>query len=747
MRFLFLLLTLLIYISASSQSPTMAGMAANMEQTINNQISNIQQQLTNAKANNAPPKQIKELEQKLETMKIAQKAISQYTPRKTKPQPKGPPGSTWTGYLSAVKKGSATFPPHKREAYIDLYFNEAIPTLHRIYNENEELKFQDDKGIGSLKDHSEVMYGTEWLICDCNTVGEAELHEVVVNKIAGTYDIQATAPGCDDGGGSCGMTWDISIPDEPLKNPNVLSGTRTYKIEGAGQSSTVVTMTWYLVRESNVELIVKPIDYNKWLPEPGKDEQTVAQNKLSVDVFLQGKNGKPLNHMAKKFLIRLENTSREPGITINYPVNPISPAEPDLKLLEQPNAIVDDDGQQMEIECDGCTKANFKIGSFDGGGYATLKVIATLDDESVVAGHLFTSTGTTEVTIPKRNGSMIAESWLKDHGNPGDYDDQEISDGNKNNGDGLTAYEEYRGVISAAKFAKSNPNNFGRLDPQKKELGVKITEKDFAVLSEGIKLFESASRLQIVRFKPSEIGDDRRLNKNYRSGHDFDQFVLFLETGNLRLQNNSGHSYGIYDIFDDIPPGTPTNTKKIIIDVEGAKGNYRNWNAAQPLPFTELEKIEKVVAHELGHSVGMWHHGDLPEEPSPQIATAANKYRVFAQNGFEITKRPFPIEDAIGIPGGLQSGDLSCIMAYNPYYSWSHRVGPDALDYFFEVPAIRIGKNFCNSSKGTGINSEKFASNNIPLSSNSSPLMIHEFNKFFGDATNGNCLSQIKLKD
>lgn len=36
---------------------------------------------------------------------------------------------------------------------------------------------------------------------------------------------------------------------------------------------------------------------------------------------------------------------------------------------------------------------------------------------------------------------------------------------------------------------------------------------------------------------------------------------------------------------------------------------------------------------------------------------------------------------------------------------------------------------------------------NIPLSSNSSPLMIHEFNKFFGDATNGNCLWQIKLKD
>lgn len=466
MRFLFLPLTLFVYFFASSQSPTMAGMAVNMQQTINNQISNIQQQLANAKANNAPPTQIKEIEQKLEAMKIAQKAISQYPPRITKPQPKGPPGSKWTGYLSAVKKGGSDFPQSKRETYIDLYFNEAIPTLHRIYNENEELEFQDDKGIGSLKDHAELMYGAEWVICDCNTVGEAELHEVVVNKIDRTYTIQATAPGCDDGGGSCGMTWDISIPDESLINPNVLSGTRTYEAE-VGPFKANVTMTWYLVRESNVELIVKPKDYDNWLPEPGIDEKTVSEKTLAVDAMLQGKNGKPLIQKAKKFEIFLENTSSEPGITINYPVNPILPAEPDLKLLDKTKATVDDNGQKMEIECNGCTTANFKIGSFDGGGYSTLKVIATLDDESIVIGHLETPTGTTEIPIPKRNGSMIAESWLKDHGNPGDYDDKEISDGNKNNGDGLTAYEEYRGVMTQGTFQ--------RLDPQKKELGIKIT--------------------------------------------------------------------------------------------------------------------------------------------------------------------------------------------------------------------------------------------------------------------------------
>lgn len=731
MRLLILFMVVFIYNSASSQSPTMAGMATNMQQTINNQISNIQQQLTNAKANNAPPKQIKELEQKLEAMKIAQKAISQYTTRKMEPQPKGPPGSKWTGYLSAVKKGSATFPPHKREAYIDLYFNEAIPTLHRIYNENEELKFQDDKGIGSLKDHSEVMYGTEWLICDCNTVGEAELHEVVVNKIAGTYDIQATAPGCDDGGGSCGMTWDISIPNEPLTNPNVLSGTRTYKIEGAGQSSTVVTMTWYLVRESNVELIVKPIDYNKWLPEPGKDEQTVAQNKLSVDVFLQGKNGKPLNHKAIKFLIRLENTSREPGITINYPVNPISPAEPDLKLLDQPNAIVDDDGQQMEIECDGCTKANFKIGSFDGGGYATLKVIATLDDESVVAGHLFTSTGTTEVTIPKRNGSMIAESWLKANGNPGEMDDKEKSTGNNYNGDGLTAYEEYRGVISEAKFGKSNPNKFGRLDPQKKELGVYVIKSEQAFFTDGIKLFEKASDLAVILFGGLEIDlATRKLNKNGKTNHDYDQYVLWLFKSLIPGGRAMGKAYG--------GPATPKKTYSVVIDLAATTREYQYWEKIAkymgvPLPFTLKELVAKTTAHELGHGVNCWHHGISSKVKGieAQKNLGNNAYLIIDWTGAEITRHPYQIDGMVGGKENEESGNPFCLMIYHPHHRWSLAI-KNGKPAFMEVPLSPLSVEFCVSKYGTNINEKDPATND---------------NDFFGDGKWGNCLAQIKLKE
>ncbi|MBL0130434.1 MAG: hypothetical protein IPP43_04340 [Chitinophagaceae bacterium] len=50
-------------------------------------------------------------------------------------------------------------------------------------------------------------------------------------------------------------------------------------------------------------------------------------------------------------------------------------------------------------------------------------------------------------------------------------DDKEYSTGNSNDGDGLTAYEEYRGVISEKEFGPRNPNKFGRLDPNKKRAG------------------------------------------------------------------------------------------------------------------------------------------------------------------------------------------------------------------------------------------------------------------------------------
>ena len=79
--------------------------------------------------------------------------------------------------------------------------------------------------------------------------------------------------------------------------------------------------------------------------------------------------------------------------------------------------------------------------------------------------------GTSDILLPKRKpSSIIGEPWLSSNGNPQEGDDNDTSPGNKNNGDGFSALEEYRGIISEGKFK--------RLDPKKKDLGVQIKKAE-----------------------------------------------------------------------------------------------------------------------------------------------------------------------------------------------------------------------------------------------------------------------------
>ncbi|MEK7225546.1 MAG: hypothetical protein AAB221_07675, partial [Bacteroidota bacterium] len=104
------------------------------------------------------------------------------------------------------------------------------------------------------------------------------------------------------------------------------------------------------------------------------------------------------------------------------------------------------------------------------------------------------------------------------------------------------------------------------------------------------------------------------------------------------------------------------------------------------------------------------------------------------------TARPYPAGvndylEATGIDSCDASGDLSCIMAYTSLYNWSFRKSnTDGSLYYYKVPLLPVGKKLCTSKTGTGINA---ASNKG----------VNNVNKYFGNAENGNCLNQIKLRD
>jgi len=602
-------------------------------------------------------------------------------------------------------------------------------TMHERYDgftgwseQHISISFTDNKGYGTVKSESELIVGgIKMGKGDCNGNGVAKLLYLKFNFYKKTYRINVTGPVCSNGSDPNSNSHnDILIDDKPLGgNPNLLSGTETTINQIPNDMGKVTTtITWNLFKAIDAELIVTPEKYDTWLPEPGKDEVTVG-TVMNISLKLQGKNGKPLSSKAKAFELRLSNTSKEPGITLNAPLNPTIDL-PDLRFMPQPNGKILEDFQFITISCPGCITANVKVGSYDGGGWTTLIATAILEDNTRVRGNLLVSGGETEVRIPKRiQGSKIATAWLTANGNPGEMDDIEKSKDNNNNGDGLTAYEEYRGVISQGKFR--------RLDPNKKEVGILATQTDFTVFSDGISWFKNASDLEIIRFDfdKNEIAGDGRLNVNKKSAHDYDQYALYLINGGL-----GGSTLGI--VYSKTrTPDIPAQIISVVADWDKIKAAYqRRVNGTRPetLKFTLREYLAQTVAHELGHAINIWHHGNANPYDDFIVNENSDRYRIFDRNGNLKTDRPYPLDNIGFNTGTVESGDMSCMLNYYPYYSWGYTVGIDGAHIFNQEPLLPLGKIFCKSKNGTGINATRL---------------------YFGDADNnkGNCLHQIQLRN
>lgn len=658
------------------------------------------------------------------------------------PKRKIEPVARWTGTVRQEEKAtfSNALVVGTSQRYLEVSFSAALPTMNRD-DGSPYLNFTDDKGSGSHILNSE---GTNLLtkikcISDCTGSGTAELHAVIIREWDNTYDIEAIAPACS--GKACnedgspkpyeeGMIT-IGVSNEKLIDKDVLSGSKTVTAEMPGGFGTVtVTTTWTLrrVKEDDVELIVTPVDYDNWLPEPGKDELTKGKV-MTVNLKLQGVNGKPLKAKAESFELTLKNTSIEPGITINYPVEPDPNQLPDLRFLLHPSIESLDPDQFISIGSPDGITGKAMIASYDGGGWSILTVEAILKDGRHIQGRLLKPGGEIDIRIPKRDpNSHIGEAWLKKYGNPGEMDDLDTSKGNKFKGDGLTAYEEYRGVVSLSKFK--------RLDPTKKEVGVVARLKDFSLFGTGIGWFETASDLKVIRFDydKDETWWDGRLNRNAKTSHDFDQYAIYLADGSIGGTTlGVCHGKGILWI-----PATVTG---VIIDWAAIQSAYqKRINEAKPQTpkFSLQEYLAQTVAHELGHAVNIDHHGDdivydyydtTRKSYIPYVVNdLTDRIRIFDRQGNLITNRPFSLFSVGADTETVEGGDITCMLNYYPYYRWGYSLGIDGAHIYNEEPLLPLGKRFCTSKNGTGINATQL---------------------YFGDAASnkGNCLGQIQLRN
>lgn len=468
---------------------------------------------------------------------------------------------------------------------------------------------------------------------------------------------------------------------------NVYQGSRQWTESNPVKLITIThTLTWHfsLIPEG-VEAVmwVDVKEYEEWLPIAGENEDKPG-NKLDVKVVLQ-KRGKPDEKPQRTAIFKFEllDVSKEPGVCMNWPPKEKAKETFDLKIDSEENKhleIVTGDGQSAASK-EGRKEEGITITSYDYGAYGKLKVVSILDDGSQVVAHLKDKPDQTFLLIPRDdNSNHIADKWEKEMGVEGmasdsDEDNKPPGDRRCFEGDGLSLYEEYRGFMVKGQHTRTDPN---RTDPNRKDLFIysKVPHD-----SAGIDRFYIASGIKVHRVDDKELGSDRVINFNSsKDTHVVDQHGLVMVETSLD-EGIAGKS----------PIGPPKYVDKVQI-----KKDYLNNESPN-----RGDALMVTIAHELGHAVGIQHHG-------------TGDYKREFRRG----ELPCVISDGellwVAVQNGQHSGVENCIMRYRS-----------------ATVVERGGKFECYSG---GAQKELFCNAKGP-------------NPLVGEATNGNCMRQICLSD
>lgn len=486
----------------------------------------------------------------------------------------------------------------------------------------------------------------------------------------------------------------------------------TYSVETSKWHADVFYTISYNLTPPPVECIIETgPEYDKWEPKGGADEATVGNN-LGISAHLQVK-GKPNATPLQKgrFIFQLVDASKEPGVALNLPLTGAK-TDPDLKFVDSGGMEIKDEGKRAETVSDKMQTAQANLGCYDYGAYGKVRVTCQLTDGSVVYGHLQGEPGKEELSVPKDdNNNHVADSWESREGVSGKADcwdgEQEPSlDGRA--GDGLTLYEEYRGLVHKGQIV--------RLEPLQKDLVIVNEAGD--KMAAGLKLFESASGIHVVELSKGELADDRLVNKNCGEATLGPQYGLRLVSEPLGA--------GIIGIsLPDRVKTSPKDCDKTVINSD-----------LSFLPGASLQAMTAVgIAHEIGHSLGAQHHGDSGSGTTREnlaINDAATK--IYGIDGAEITQRPYTLQGLIEekMNGGESSGAQECVMRNSSFFQWVKHVDRMGVAAYYAVPPTAPGTIFCGVTAGTGIN----ATGNTPTC-------------YFGQAADGRgaCQTHMRVND
>jgi len=321
------------------------------------------------------------------------------------------------------------------------------------------------------------------------------------------------------------------------------------------------------------------------------------------------------------------------------------------------------------------------------------------------------------VTIPMdADDNLMADSLIDYRGDPGaDADAQPAGDGTP--GDGLTTFEEYRGfVIKGSDCRKPETDEHVRTDPKHKT--VLLQTDDVLLLRMALLLRESA-KLDLFGICARHYvdNDTRIVNFTLQQGG---QKVWFGKTlsqdrpqHGLRLIDEAltggklGQSCGL-GTDCETPPlgyGPPKNVKVVKVDKRKC---LRSQAGAL--------KLGGTVMHELGHAIGIHHHGGCQRDPVSRSPAAGAPSGEGGCRWYGNIEGPVVVFSAARCPAGTTEGTVGSLHAcmtgfiamrgaensgdaYCPmkYVNWSWYVPPSAT----VRGSGRVNFRFAQTSRGT----------------------------------------------
>ncbi len=494
--------------------------------------------------------------------------------------------------------------------------------------------------------------------------------------------------------------------------------------------------------------------YSKFVPigpHPGAKDGKLDTVAFRVYLVKKANPGERVTNVPFQVRYALES-SHEPGYSINMPEN--GKADNDLvwhPLVAKLSGVQQLTDTTLTTTPDQGAFVMAMVQSKDFGAYGKLRAHVQLKTGEGLDAHL-AGANVPDAKIPlDDNDNHIADAW--EHAEQlTDIDatsDKEHFDGNNFDGDGLTLYEEYRGAVVNGTHV--------RLDPKKKDLF--LLNKTGNDLGAAAAIFEAAAApaVDVHVCIDGELPKDTHLvnaNSSFARGGG--------QHGVVAYNKPTPTPGGIAETVPDKPPGgsdmasraaardhtaaSPGHVIELDIDYKAAAEAAKTQSAR-----SVAANQAYAAAHELGHAVGIHHHGDRSEDVGvyKSFVAAGTAYLVDLDGKPRAWPTNDPNMDLARSPSEA-SGDLHCIMAYNNLYDYAY-TDHHAAEFPLLVDGLKrhgvtlyeqrpvlvyIGKKprpegtkLCRSNAGTDINVKTATRPSV-----------------FGDGKK-DCWSQLRIKD